>query len=164
MAVGKTNDGESFPAKPATQIVNGLRSRSVRVAVRSYLASRSPCRCWVGLVSTPSHELGGAGAAARANLLVHDNGRSLLRHDEESVANSTLYCDGIDGRAARWRHLLEQSGRTRCWVGFGLRLPGEELRSSFGDDAAVVVGSGEPRHVCCQQLSAPPLFRADVIR
>src|SRR6266699_6647607 len=47
MAVGKTKEGESFPAKPShNQHVRKVRAARIgATAAAPYLASRSPCRC-----------------------------------------------------------------------------------------------------------------------
>lgn len=83
IAVGKTKDGESLPAKPG-------HLESIDVAAtdlfRSYRAWRIPCRC----VASDQYALlyivcvsrRGAGKTALIDLLVHDNGGGLVRHGE----------------------------------------------------------------------------------
>lgn len=74
IAVGKTKDGESFPAKPVNcgQYATSLG----RLRGDSYQAWRSPCR-WMPQISYDSSVRGGWGLVS---ILVHDNGGSLVRH------------------------------------------------------------------------------------
>jgi hypothetical protein len=102
IAVGKTKEGESLPAKPAR---HWLTSPDQKWLLTTYQASRNPYRWRQGIsifCSTQPRQFFELreGSWWVGNVLVHDNGGSLGSHIEEELAPCTpraleLLCDGF---------------------------------------------------------------------
>lgn len=79
MAVGNTNDGESFPAKPGRshQHVKGLTA--CRIGRRIVPSLEKPVPLSITRLAARLQVRGGGSS------LVHDNGRSLVRHSSQGT-------------------------------------------------------------------------------